>query len=137
MRIAPAFVLALCATPAFAGSLPMDAPIVVGGVETVCTGIGDGKNDPRWKAYPVRVEFSNAAAQYLAGAHVKLSDAAGAVVAEFDCSGAWVLLKLPRGVFSISATMNGQASAMKSAKLEPPATGQKRVVLEFDDIMGH
>ena len=118
----------LLAAPALAGPLPMDTPVTLGNVETVCTGIGDGKNDPRWKTYPIRVEFADGAAHDIAGAHVVLSDVAGRTAAELDCSGSWVLFKMPRGLYSVAARI-GTASA--TAKFQTPATGQMRVVLRF------
>jgi len=124
---APVAALVLSA-PAPAAPLPMDVPVVLGSVETVCTGIGEGKNDPRWKAYPIRVEFADAQAHYIAGAHVTLADAAGATAAEFDCSGSWVMLSMPRGLYSVSAQI-GTATATE--KFQTPATGQLRVVLRF------
>ncbi|HWA89028.1 MAG TPA: hypothetical protein VG889_03270 [Rhizomicrobium sp.] len=131
MRFAVALAAMLLAAPALAGPLPMDAPIVLGNVETVCTGIGEGKNDPRWKSYPVRVEFADSQAHYLAGAHVVLADAAGAVAAEFDCSGAWVLLRMPRGLYAVSARI-GMASATE--RFQTPATGQLRVIVRFPSL---
>ena len=124
-------VAAVLAGGARASSLPMDAPIKLGSVETVCTGIGEGKNDPRWRTYPVRVEFVDASARYIAGAHVSLSDVAGASMAEFDCSGSWVLFKLPPGLYTVSARLTAATSAPAVAKFQPPQTGQTRVVLRF------
>ena len=109
----------------------MDAPIVLGTVETVCTGIGEGRNDPRWKSYPVRVEFADSQARYLAGAHFALSDAAGRAVADFDCAGAWVLMRMPRGLYSVTARI-GTASATE--KFQTPATGQLRVIVRFPSL---
>ncbi len=115
-----------------ADPLPMDSPITMGGVETVCTGVGSGKDDPRWAAYPVKVEFSNGAAQFLSGAHVKLADAAGKTLAEFDCSGPWVLLRVPRGRYTVFATIDGAGT--RNAGFEPPEHGQKRVELQFSSV---
>jgi hypothetical protein len=125
---AAASLLALSAAAADAAPLPLDAPIVLGSVETVCTGIGEGKNDPRWKSYPIRVEFVDAQAHYIAGAHVVLDDVAGRVQAEFDCSGSWVLLRMPRGLYSVTAQA-GTASATE--RFQTPVTGQLRVILRF------
>ena len=119
--------------PAQANSyVPMDNPITIDGVETVCTGIGDeAQHDPRWLAYPIRVEFSNSGAQYLSGAHVVLS-AGGKPLAALDCAGPWVLFKLAPGNYTVAATLlNGQGGGERSAAFSPPATGQKRVVLQF------
>ncbi len=51
--------LSAVATPAVADPVPMDTPLPIDGGEMVCTGIGSGKDDPRWADYPVRIEFSN------------------------------------------------------------------------------
>jgi len=119
---------------ASAGPLPMDTPIVIGSVETVCTGIGGGRDDPRWKTYPVRVAFADAGAQYLAGAHVTLSDAAGKTLADFDCQGSWVLFRLAHARYQVSATIDGEKVPARSAAFDAPMSGQALVVLRFLDI---
>ncbi|MBV8798897.1 MAG: hypothetical protein JOY77_00770 [Alphaproteobacteria bacterium] len=119
------------AWPAAADPLPMDSPVTLNGVDTVCTGIGSAQDDPRWKSYPVRVEFSNGGSQYLAGAHVKLRSGA-TEIASFDCSGSWVLFRLKPGTYTIGATLTEQqTSGERSATFSPPASGQKRVVIQF------
>lgn len=129
MRIwMPGALALLAASPVSAGPLPMDTPVTLGNVETVCTGIGEGKNDPRWKTYPIRVEFADSQAHYIAGAHVVLSDVAGRTAAELDCSGSWVLFRMPRGLYSVAARIGTQSA---TAKFQTPATGQMRVVLRF------
>lgn len=138
----PAYLAALAAgaycaiVPALAAPLPMDTPVTVDGIATVCTGIGeDAQNDPRWKAYPVRIEFSNGAAQYISGAHVTLSDAGGKPLVSVDCSGAWVLFQLVPGNYKVSATLRDHPNEpARSASFSPPANGQKRVVLEFKGV---
>jgi len=111
----------------------MDNPITVNGVDTVCTGNGDeAQHDPRWAAYPIRVEFSNGGAQYLSGAHVVLSQAKGKTLAALDCAGSWVLFKLAPGNYRVDATLlYNQGGGEKSASFSPPDHGQKRVVLQF------
>jgi hypothetical protein len=116
---------------AAADPLPMDSPVTMGSVETVCTGVGSGKDDPRWASYPVKVEFSNGGAQFLSGAHVKLAGASGKTMAELDCSGPWVLFKLPRGKYNVSATID---NVTHSASFSPPDHGQKRVELQFPNM---
>ena len=113
--------------------MPMDNPISIDGVQTVCTGIGeDAQKDPRWLAFPVRIEFSNGGAQYLSGAHVVLSAAGGKTMAALDCEGPWVLFQVGPGTYRVTATLTGQAGAAPvSATFSPPAKGQKRVVLQF------
>jgi hypothetical protein len=127
-------IFGLTALPALAqGTIAMDQPVTVGSIDTVCTGIGDdAQHDPRWRAYPVRIEFSNGGAQYLSGAHVELSTASGKSLAALDCAGPWVLFKLTAGHYKVSATLTGQqGGGTSSATFAPPAKGQKRVVLGF------
>lgn len=120
--------------PADAASIAMDQPITVNGIETACSGIGDqAKENLLWKEYPVRVEFSNAGAQYLSGAHVTLSQG-GKTLASFECSGAWVLFKnlKPGTTYKVAATITDQPGAgEKSASFTPPSSGQKRVVIQY------
>lgn len=117
--------------PAGADPLEMDNPTSVNGIETVCTGIGSAQEDPRWKSYPVRVEFSNGGAQYLAGVHVTLRSGA-AELASFDCAGSWVLFRLKPGIYKVGATLREQPDAgERSATFSPPVRGQKRVVIQF------
>ena len=119
------------AWPAAADPLPMDNPVTMNGVEAVCTGIGSSQDDPRWKSYPIRVEFSNGGAQYLAGAHVTLKSG-GAQLASLDCSGAWVLFRVSPGNYTVSATLTDQpGGGERSATFSPPASGQTRVVIQF------
>ena len=112
---------------------PMDNPFSIDGVQTVCTGIGDeAQHDPRWTAFPIRVEFSNGGAQYLSGAHVALSTASGKPLAALDCAGSWVLFKLGPGEYKVDATLlNNQGGGTRTATFSPPAHGQKRVELQF------
>ena len=83
----------------------------------------------------MRVEFSNAAAQFLSGMHVKLSSA-GKDVAEFTCWAPWVLVKAPAGgSYKVTASLSGHAdSPVKSATFVVPASGQKRVDIAFPEI---
>src|SRR5258708_277298 len=65
--------------PTMPQPMAMDTPVSFGGVETVCTGVGSAKDDPQWAGYPIRIEFSNGAAQYLSGAHVTLTNGGKAI----------------------------------------------------------
>lgn len=123
---------ASAAVPALADSLRMDAPVTLNGIETVCTGIGSSKDNPAWAQYPIRVEFSNGGTQYLAGAHVSLSGKRGSNTT-FECDGAWVLLKLPAGVYRVTAAMESPPDGQSaSANFFTSGRGpQKRIELRF------
>ncbi|MGZ5932558.1 MAG: hypothetical protein ACXWLD_06010 [Rhizomicrobium sp.] len=120
-------------TPALADPLPMDRPVQMNGLETVCTGIGESKDDARWKVYPIRIEFSNGGAQYLSGATVKISHGASPVVS-FDCPGAWVLLKGSPGDYRVDASIDGSQAKPVSAPFKMGDGAQKRIVLRFPDF---
>jgi hypothetical protein len=113
-------------------TMPMDTPNTIGGVDTVCTGIGEEAQNPQWQAYPVRVEFSNGGAQYLSGAHVDLTGSGGRPIASLDCNGPWVLFRVPPGSYKVTATLMSQpGGGTASATFSAPRSGQKRVVLDF------
>jgi hypothetical protein len=123
------------ACPVLADSLPMDTPVPVDGIETVCTGIGSGKDDPRWSEYPVRIEFSNGAAQYLAGVHLTLSGG-GRTLTSLECLGSWVLFRLPAGTYKVTAELTSQPGGEpRSTTFTTPGGGpQKRVEVQFPRI---
>lgn len=116
MRIsAIAIAFAVAAGPALimplltsAAQAVQDQPVVIGGVETVCTGVGSAKDNPAWSAYPVKMVFANQAGEDLAQIHVAVMQG-GKPVVETDCDAPWVLMKLPAGSYNVSATVPGQA----------------------------
>jgi hypothetical protein len=115
-------------------ALPLDTPVMVNGVETACTGIGlAARNDPRWKAFPVRLEFSGPHSEYLSDETVFIEGAGGAQVMAVSCQGAWLLLKLPKGRFVVRARINGETAKERSMTITTPASGQARFVLQFPD----
>lgn len=118
--------------------IPQDKPVVIGGVTVLCTGTGSSKETLDWQSYPVRVAFSNAAAQYLSGMHVRLSEN-GASVADFVCWAPWVLFKAPEGrSFKLVASLAGRTdSPLKSASFVVPASGQKRVNIAFPEVQAN
>ncbi|HEX3809295.1 MAG TPA: hypothetical protein VHW02_06305 [Rhizomicrobium sp.] len=126
--------LALTGAARAQGTMPMDTPTQINGVDTVCTGVGDGaENDPRWAGYPIRVVFSNGGAQFLSGVHLTLSGKASATL---DCAGPWVLLKLPPGGnYKVTATLLAQPGGTpRSMSFTVPSSGQKRVEVQFPGV---
>ena len=114
-------------------ALAVDAATTINGVEAACTGIGQTRADPRWQAYGVRLEFSNAKNEYLVGGAVQISDASGHILLAASCDAPWVLLKLPAGDYRVEARLTSSAAAPRSARFHAPAQGQLRVVLQFPD----
>jgi hypothetical protein len=136
-RVVAALVLAAWACPAWARPthVPLDGERVIGGVAVACTGIGQTKNDPKWLAYPVRVEFADPTRAYLAGENLTLFGPDGAAILEVSCEGPWVLLKLPPGrPYKVSAVAAGEGPTPQSAIVKAPAHGQARFVLTFPKV---
>ena len=105
----PALIMPLLTSSAQA---VQDQPVVIGGVETVCTGVGSAKDNPAWSAYPVKLVFANQAGENLAQVHVAVAQGDKPVV-ETDCDAPWVLMKLPAGNYNVSASVGastGKAS---------------------------
>lgn len=139
MRLAPAFaslvVGAAVASAAFAQPvrLQLDQETTVGDIPVACTGIGQTKDDPKWLAYPVRVEFADAKHHYLAGEVMSLADPHGRILLDVACDGPWVLMKLPpRQTYKVEGRPTSPPDvAPVSAPLKAPSHGQARFVLTF------
>lgn len=115
-------------------SLPADQPVTVGGYDLACTGIGEeAQTDPRWKAYPVRLEFAGGNAQYLADVDVSVADAAGTELFTVRCDSAWLLVKLEPGKYRVQGSFR---KLVKSANFMAPKSGQARIIVRFPEIKG-
>lgn len=114
--------------------VPLDHEATIAGVGVACTGIGQTKDDPKWKAYPVLVEYAGPGGELLANATLILSDAKGAEVLSASCEGPWILLKLPPGkAYKVDGQVGRTAATTVSAKVTAPSHGQTRFVLNFPD----
>ena len=114
--------------------LPPDEPVVVNGLDLVCTGVGeDARNDPRWRDYSVRIEFANADAQYLSDAVLAVARADGEQLFEVTCDSPWILANLEPGKYVLAATHEG---IVKTEKFSAPKTGQGRFVVRFPEVAG-
>ncbi len=117
-----------------ATSLPADQPVTVGGYELACTGIGEeAQTDPRWKAYPVRLEFAGGNAQYLADIDVSVADAGGTELFMVRCDSAWLLAKLSPGKYRVQGKFR---DLVKSSNFIAPKSGQARIIVRFPEIKG-
>ena len=108
-----------------------DTPTTINGVETVCTGVGSAKDDPRWSAYPLKVVLATAGGANLADAHVSLN-AGGREVAGLDCDAPWILFRAPAGSYTVTAALIGGGGRSHSASVTTGGgTAQKTVTLTF------
>jgi hypothetical protein len=112
--------------------VPLDHETTIAGIGVGCTGIGQTKDDPRWQAYPVLIEYAGPGGELLANATLMLSDAKGAAVLSAWCEGPWILLKLPPGKdYKVDGQVGHTATVTVSAKVRAPSHGQGRFVLNF------
>jgi hypothetical protein len=109
-----------------------DTPVAINGVETVCTGVGSAKDDPRWKAYPVKIVLATTGGADLANAHISLRRGDGTTVAETDCDAPWVLFKPPAGRYTATASLIGGSGSAHSASFTTTGSGaQKEITITF------
>jgi len=113
--------------------MAVDQDVTLGGVQMACTGVGDTRADPKWAAYPIRVEFSNAKSEYMTDALIALVDAKDELVVVVRCDAPWLLIKPPPGTYAVYAHLMDSSTQPRGARFTVPSHGQKRVVLQFPD----
>jgi hypothetical protein len=102
-----------------------DQPTTIGGIETVCTGVGSAKDNPAWNNYPVKLVFANPSGDDLAQEHISVMQG-GKPVVETDCDAPWVLMKLPAGQYSVAASVGSRTG---NASFSTSGQGQKTVTI--------
>jgi hypothetical protein len=108
-----------------------DTPTTINGVETVCTGVGSAKDDPRWSQYPIKIVLATTGGANLANAHVSLTKG-GQEVAGLDCDAPWILFKPPAGNYTATATLIGGSGQSHSTSFSTSGGGaQKEVTITF------
>ena len=108
-----------------------DTPTTINGVETVCTGVGSAKDDPRWSAYPVKIVLATAGGANLANAHITLSKG-GKEMVQTECDAPWILVKAPAGTYTATATMIGGSGQSRSVNFTTSGSGaQKEITIAF------
>ena len=96
--------LAIAAGPAAAQGAG-DPILEANGVKYACAGVGKAsRSDPRWPAFPVRLEFAAANGDFLGDPAVTVTDASGKQVFQTQCNGPWVLIELAPGSYKVHAT---------------------------------
>ena len=113
--------------------LPFDSPQTMRAMEAVCTGAGtDAREDPRWGAYPLKIEVAGIQGQYLGEVLITVTKGEDAIVS-VRCGGPWVLFRLEPGAYGVTAEVGG---ATKSAKVTVGGKNQARVVIRFPEQGG-
>ncbi len=107
-----------------------DIPAEIDGIDTVCTGVGSGKDDPRWGDYPIKLVLARPDGAILAGAHVTLAQG-GKVLVETDRDAPWILFSPEPGEYTVTAQLVGEKAAPRSSKVTVSGKRQKTVTLVF------
>ena len=125
---------AMATTAALAAeTLTEDMPKAIDGVETVCDGVSiENRNDAKWRAYPLRMEFVGKGGQYLGGQTVSVKGNEHDI--SVQCKGPWVLMKLPAGSYHISADVPD--AGHKEMNVQVPANGQRVAMFVFPNAGG-
>ena len=133
-------VLAVLAASALATTVALaqetlieDMPKAIDGIETVCDGVTiANRNDARWRAYPLRLEFAGKGGQYLGGETVSVKG--NELDVSVQCKGPWVLMKLPAGSYHVTADVPD--AGHKEMNVRVPARGQSVVLFSFPNAGG-
>ena len=109
----------------------------IGGIGVACTGVGQSRDQPQWRTYPVKLVFADPKGLLLADVTVTVTDAKGAQGLQMRCEGPWVLLKLPAGEsFRVQAQLTQSGTAPRTNTVRAPSHGQATVVFTFPDATG-
>ncbi len=98
----------------------------------VCTGVGESKEDPRWKEYPLKLMFAASGRAYISEVQVEIQDASGKLVLKTLCDGPWLLAKLKPGKYSAKVSVEGAGTKVESVTV--PESGQNERVFRFANI---
>jgi hypothetical protein len=108
-----------------------DPILEANGIKYACAGVGKAsRSDPRWPAFPVRLEFAAANGDFLGDPAVTVTDASGKQVFQVQCNGPWVLIELPAGSYKVHAT-GQKAQYAKDFDLAVKAGGQTKKTIRL------
>lgn len=114
-------------------TLKPDAPTKIGDMEAVCTGVGLGaRENPAWKAYPLKIEVAGRGGQYLGDIRATVSRD-GKAIAAMTCDGPWILLKAAPGAYRVDITTEGQTTWSNAFV---PSSGQGHIIIRFPMLGG-
>ena len=127
VSVAAGSLMALPALSNYAWAV-QDQPVTIGGVKSVCTGVGSAKDNPDWKNYPIKLTFSNLAGENEASEHVAITQG-GKPVMQTDCDAPWLLIKAPAGHYDVSASLPGNnGTRMAKAAFSTGGNGGQQTV---------
>jgi hypothetical protein len=101
------------------------------GINYACAGIGKASRaDPRWRKFPVKLQFAATNGDFMGDPHVRVMLSTGKIVFEAQCDGPWVLIDLPAGNYKVHATGRNGA-AMKDFTLSVRGSHQTSMTIRM------
>ena len=131
-----AVAVALVSLPAAKRVTAQDQVMEQGGVRYVCTGIGESKDDPRWRRFALKLVFATEPrGALLSNVRSRISDRAGRIVLDVHCQDEpWLIAGLAPGRYRISATANGGFN--RTVRVVVRAGRQTYTVIRFPSAAG-
>jgi len=128
------FASAFGIAPALAAEpLIPDQPMMIDGIETVCTGTSlANRVEPQWRGYTLRIEFVGKGGQYLGNEQIRVTG--NELDVSVQCKGPWMAMKLPSGSYHIAADV--EAAGHMEMNVRVAASGQRVVVMRFPNAGG-
>src|SRR5215472_17955030 len=131
-----------CAVALVAGStaaqpepqrLPLDQVTTIGGMDFACTGIGQEKKDPKWTAFPAKVESADLQGDLIADEVLSVANGKGEALATVKCEGPWILLRpTAPGVYHVKGWFTEGNAPPQSGIFSIP--GHAHLVMRFPAV---
>jgi hypothetical protein len=101
-----------------------------GDITYMCTGVGESKDDPRTASFPMKIVFATDSSVLYSDVDVRITRESGEKVFELFCDGAWLLVQLPPGTYTVTATDKRKITRSCSMKI---GSGQSMSTLRWPD----
>ena len=112
------------------GAFEYQDPILTqNGIEYAITGVAETKADPRWRDFPLKLEFATVRHELYSNIAVAIYDEAKQKVFAVQSHGPWLLVRLKAGSYTVYAT--DEKGVKKSLAAQVPATGQVEYTLKW------
>ena len=135
--VAAGMLLAIAMASAFNGKAFAADPVMQQkGISYACTGIGETKDDPRWRAFALKLAFAvQPDGALLSGVRARISDGSGRLVLDVYCEDSpWLMAQLPAGRYSVDAVALGKFR--RQVRFAVAGGRQSYVVIRFPAAAG-
>lgn len=99
------------------------------GIEYAITGVGDAKQDPRWRRFPLLLEFATVKGELYADIDVRIYTTTQKLLLNLKVNAPWLVVRLKPGTYYVYAT--DQKGVKKAVTAVVPASGQARYTLKW------